>query len=124
MKRYTPLKRSGPITRRRARRVERTAEERQFFDWGHRQPCIVHEFSSTHVCGGAIQASHQDEGKGVGLKTADAGCVFMCAQAHAEWTENRGHFEGSKLLRRQTHRLYSEITLHRYWLSVADGGPF
>lgn len=93
-------------------------------DWGHRQPCIVAEFSTTHLCSGAVECCHRDEGKGTGVKTPDMESIFVCWAAARDWDNNAGVFEGSKALRRQVHRLYSAVTLDRYWKAVADGGPF
>ncbi len=40
-------------------------------------------------CGleGQTQAAHQNEGKGMGLKTSDATCVPLCHRCHADYDQ-------------------------------------
>lgn len=113
MLRQSPLKRSGPI-KRKPRRAQRSPEDQAYMDWGHAQPCIVDEFSGTHVCEGGIEALHMDEGKGVGLKTPDSLCIFACFGAARDYDNNVGVFEGSRTLRRMTMRTLSKIQRDRY----------
>lgn len=105
--RYTRLK----PRRDRARRV---APDRAR-DPGHlakvrRLPCIVG--MTYRGCQGATQASHDDNGKGAGLKTSDLTCCSMCAKHHREWTDHTGWCAGwSRETRRVWFKAATVITL-------------
>lgn len=75
-------------------------------------PCVV---GSLHRnCEGDNQASHEDKGKGIGLKTSDLTCVSMCAKHHREWTDHNGWCDGwSRELRRAWFALATAATLQR-----------
>lgn len=105
MKRSKPLRRGGPIRRKRTRRVERkTPEEQAYTTYVHTRPCVgVRSFQGgmsgvqPHRCEGAIQQSHGRNLHGVtglGLKPNDLDSVPMCAGLHAQWEQRAGRFEG------------------------------
>jgi hypothetical protein len=73
-------------------------------------PCIV---GLTYPgCKGPNQASHDDAGKGIGLKTSDLTCCSMCAKHHDEWTNHRGWCRGwSRESRRVWFRAATVATL-------------
>jgi hypothetical protein len=104
------MKRSGPLLRKARLRPRRTKPRRvaadRVRDPGHLAivrslPCVCKNLRDHH-CEGVTQASHDDNGKGIGLKTSDLTCVPMCASGHRQWTDHNGPFAGWDRERRRT----------------------
>jgi hypothetical protein len=81
-----------------------------YLDWLHGQPCVVGQ-SSSDPCQGDVEAAHQDEGKGMGMKTSDDTCIPLCTRHHRLLGNGvhgtSVHCAGSflRLLTRLIHRL-------------------
>jgi hypothetical protein len=114
--RHTPLKAARAAKRRvapdRVRDPAHLAKVRKL-------PCIV---GLTYPgCKGANQASHDDNGKGAGLKTSDTTCCSMCAAHHQQWTDHTGWCKGwSRESRRVWFRAATVATLVEL-ANVANG---
>lgn len=63
-------------------------------------PCASRNLRGAR-CFGTIEASHQDEGKGMGMKTSDDTCVPQCRVCHLDWTNHLGPFAGWDRARRR-----------------------
>lgn len=111
----TALKRYARLPQRRAKK-RRVAPDR-VRDRAHLAkvralPCIVGQLHPD--CAGANQASHDDNGKGAGLKTSDHTCVSMCARHHQQWTDHEGWCAGwPREFRRGWFAMATAATLQR-----------
>lgn len=127
-----PLKRSGPIKRKSARRISKqTAEERAFMEWLHRQECCAkgnafivggQVYTTTHWCFAGlydqppVQAAHFRDHTGTGRKEGDLTCIPLCIDMHDDYDGRRPHFfKGwSTEARKDWHRLRQQETQERW----------
>lgn len=129
-----PLKRSGPIKRKSARRIaKQTAEERAFMDWLHKQECCAKglvivpgvnpPYTTMHWCFAGqyegqepVQAAHFRDHTGTGRKESDLTCIPLCRTIHDDYDgRTQELFKGWSLeARKDWHRLRQQETQDRW----------
>jgi hypothetical protein len=88
------VKRSKPMRRRSARRIQReTPGDRLYVSWLHLRLCVGVAIYG-HVCHGRIEQSHERKHTGLSLKAPPRRSVPMCSKLHQDWEQHRGPFEG------------------------------
>lgn len=92
----SPLKRSKPMRRKRARRIAKmTDRDRRYVTWIHTERCCGGGAIVDHVCGpGDVQQSHIRDHTGLGLKSSPTESVPMCKALHEDWEQRKGVFAG------------------------------
>ena len=94
-----PLQRSR-MRRRTSRRVKaKTADERKFLSWLHRQVCAGWAQFPSHFCDGPIQAAHFRNHTGTGRCEPYDTCIPLCRMLHDEYDGRTPpkHFAGKSL---------------------------
>lgn len=128
LRRTTPLLRKKRMTKRPPKRK---GEDREYLAFVRGRVCELAGWTISHVCKGRIVAHHAGglaEGRGMGLKPSDRTCIALCWQAHEDWHNECGFFEGwTKDMRLTWSRLRIAETQAAYTrLLVASGleAPF
>lgn len=119
LKRRAFIKRKGALVFKR-KKPRRVAADRVrdpvYLATVRTLPCVSRNLPGA-CCWGDVEASHRDEGKGMGLKTSDLECIPQCHACHLGWTNHCGPFEGWDRERRRlwfaTATLITQQTLER-----------
>lgn len=103
----SPIKRKTPIRKRRTKprlRAGRVPPNPAYLVWVRKQPCVgLEDWPSNshgdhgvqgHYCFGPVQASHDRNHTGMGIKDPDETCVPMCLALHNQWESHHGRYEG------------------------------
>ena len=114
--RSTPLRRSKAGIARRAKNKQQVREgeegEAYLAEVRGLPCCVPGTVENAGPCQGGIQACHEDDGGGAGLKCGFKGCIPMCWWHHIVcWTAHLGpFFKWSKAKRREWAMARAEAT--------------